>query len=59
MKHIQSLEGLQGKEGADRVQRCDALPPFTIRNEYIYFVSSLTWSWVIYCPGQREKRSGE
>lgn len=32
---------------------------FTIRNEYIYFASSLTCSWVIYCPRQREKRSGE
>lgn len=32
---------------------------FTIRDEYIYFVSSLACSWVVACPGQREGRSGE
>lgn len=59
LKQILWLQGLQGEEGTDTAQRCDAPPLFTIRNEYIYFASSLTCSWVIYCPGQREKRSVE
>lgn len=32
---------------------------FMIRDECIYFVSSLACSWVVARPGQREGRSGE
>ncbi len=48
----------------DTAQSCaadhrSASSHFTIRDEYIYFASSLAWSWVVTCPGQREGRSGE